>query len=271
MIRTARQARSRVAATLVAAALVAVLAACSGGGDAGPTQTSVSPPPSPSPSAVALVGVGCPDAVEGGTQVRFGDDDYLAGVVMGSGTTAVVLAHEYESDACNWLPYAKTLAKKGYTTLAFDFAGYGASGLANGTQSTVADVEAAAAYLRAHGAKKIVLMGASMGGNAVLAATKDVHPAAVVSLSAPRSFQGVVVDGADVTAPVLYVAGKYDSGGSFADDARSMAAQTPKGKKTLDVLPDAGDHGTALLRSPAAEKVEHDIATLLGKYAPAAS
>jgi len=269
MIRTARRARSRAAATLVAAARVVVAAACSSG-DGGDGRLSGSPSPSPSPSAVALVGVGCPSDVEGGTQVRFGDDDYLAGVVMGSGTTGVVLAHEYESDACNWLPYAKTLAQKGYTTLAFDFAGYGASDLANGTQSTVADVEAAAAYLRAHGAKKIVLMGASMGGNAVLAATKDVHPAAVVSLSAPRTFNGVSVDGADVTAPVLYVAGKYDSGGSFAADARSMASATPKGRKTLAVL-DAGEHGTALLRSPAAETVEHDITTLLGKYAPAAS
>ncbi len=265
MIRTARRARSRAAATLLAAGLVVATASCSsgdGGGSAGLTS---------SPSATALpVGLGCPADAEGGTQVRFGDDDHLGGVVVGAGTTGVVLAHESETDACRWLPYAKKLAAKGYTALAFDFAGGGASDVVDGVPSPDDDVKAAAAYLRDHGATKIVLVGASMGAHASLDDVADVAPEAVVSLSSPLSFGGEDVDPSQLTVPLLLLAAKQDAGGEFADVARLVAARAPS-KHTKVVLFDSADHGTDLLRSIYSSDVEKDIEAFLRKYAPASS
>ena len=258
-----RSHRRDTLAVVVVATLLAVASGCSSDdGAAG----------SPSPSSTAtdkpLVGASCPADVAGGTQVRFGADDYLAGVVRGTGTTGVVLSHEYESDSCNWLPYAKTLADEGYLTLAFDFAGNGASDLSAGTQSNDADVKEAAAYLRAHGADHIVLMGASMGAQASLNDAKDVKPEAIVSLSSPWTFGGESVDPSGVLAPVLLMAGKADSGGGFADSARLIASKAPSKHKTLKIV-DSAEHGTALLRSSQAKTVEHEIATFLATYAPA--
>jgi len=256
---------ARIAAVVLSATVLAAVAACSSddGADGGG-----SPSPSPSAAAKPLVGAGCVADAAGGTQVRFGDDDYLAGVVRGSGTTGIVLAHEYESDACNWLPYAKKLADLGYTTLAFDFAGNGASDLANGTQSNDADVKEAAAYLRAHGATKIVLMGASMGAQASLNDAADVRPEAVVSLSSPWSFGNEVVDPSKVTVPVLLMAGTTDSDGGFADSAKLIAAKAPSKHKTVKLV-DSSEHGTSLLRSSQSAAVEKDIETFLATYAPA--
>ena len=51
----------------------------------------------------------------------------LAGAVLGRGSTGVVLAHTTGADRCQWLPFARELAKKGYRALVFDMRGYGAS------------------------------------------------------------------------------------------------------------------------------------------------
>ncbi len=253
----------RTAPVLLAATVLVAVTACSSGGGAVDEPT-----PSPATSAPPLVGAACKADAAGGTQVRFGADDYLGGVVVGTGKTGVVLAHEYESDSCNWLPYAKRLAELGYTALAFDFGGYGASGLPAGTQSNEADVKEAAAYLRAHGATKIVLMGASMGGEASINDTQEVEPEAVVSLSSPWVFGRDVVDPSQVTVPALLMAGKDDSGGGFADAARLIASKAPSKHVSLKIV-DSAEHGTALLRSSQSSTVEKNIETFLATYAPA--
>ena len=44
-----------------------------------------------------------------------------------AGKTAVIFAHEARGGACQWIPFARALAKRGYLTIAFDFRGYGRS------------------------------------------------------------------------------------------------------------------------------------------------
>ncbi len=115
----------------------------------------------------------------------------LKGAVLGRGSTGVVLAHTTSADRCQWLPFARELAKQGYRALVFDHRGYGAStGLTNTDPHL--DVIAAAAELRRRGAKKIVLAGASMGGTGVVAAAPVIRPAisGVIELSAPTAFSG---------------------------------------------------------------------------------
>src|SRR6266536_6209739 len=64
---------------------------------------------------------------KGELRFRAADGTRLVGHRFGRGTTAVVLAHEYRGDVCQWAPYARRLASLGYTAIAFDFRGFGLS------------------------------------------------------------------------------------------------------------------------------------------------
>ena len=101
--------------------------------------------------------------------LKTSDGADVYGVEVGAGTTGVVLGHQFFSDHCELMGFARELAQRGYRVLAIDFRGYGDSaGGVNGRLDR--DVAAAVARLRADGATRIKLVGASMGGTAVLAA-----------------------------------------------------------------------------------------------------
>lgn len=159
-----------------------------------------------------------------------------------SGSVGIVLAHEYMSNLCGWLPYAEHLRDLGYRVLAFDFGAH-----------LVDDVNGAAGRLRDDGATKIVLMGASMGGTASLVAAASASPAvsAIAALSAPSDFMGMDGTSASrrLTVPVLYMAAQDN--GEFPGDARAMYAVCPSAHRELQVLT-GSDHGTALLRGDVA-------------------
>ena len=68
------------------------------------------------------------DCVRGGELWFYAaDGTKLVGHRFGKGTTAVILAHQSEGDLCDWLPYARRLASKGYFVFPVDFRGYGFS------------------------------------------------------------------------------------------------------------------------------------------------
>jgi pimeloyl-ACP methyl ester carboxylesterase len=173
----------------------------------------------------------------------------LVGVVVGSGRTGLVVGHELGSDLCEWLPQAEALARQGYQVLALDFEGYGDSTPGTGPDARLdVDVVAAAAQLRQRGADRIVLVGSSMGGTAVLSAATRIRPlvAGVVSLSGPATFQGIDAGAAvaRLRVPVLFVAAADDPG--YVDDARAMYRKAKVADKRLLVA--AGNaHGTLLL------------------------
>src|SRR5262249_57201047 len=97
--------------------------------------------------------------------------DRLAALSIGTGRVAVVLAHQSSGSLCQWWPYARSLAAR-FRVVAFDFDGAGASSY--GDSNYPGEVAAAAEWARDHGSRKIVLMGASMGGTAVMVAAP--HP-----------------------------------------------------------------------------------------------
>ena len=84
---------------------------------------------------------------------------------------------------------AAALTARGIAVLRFDFTGLGGSGgdFANTNfSSNVADLAAAAAWLRAHHRAPKILIGHSLGGAAMLAAAPEIPEAvAVVTIGAP--------------------------------------------------------------------------------------
>jgi pimeloyl-ACP methyl ester carboxylesterase len=188
-----------------------------------------------------------------GTDLHFraADGTRLVGHRFGRGTTAVVLAHQYGGDVCQWAPYARRLASLGYTAIAFDFRGFGLSQHRTGAALIrySADVSAAVKVARRLGAKKVVLVGASIGGNAVIVAAANTRPAVdgVVSLSGPATFRLDAVAAAKrLEVPALYIAGTFDESGQYRKDAETMYDATAGTDKTIEFVP-SSEHGVQLV------------------------
>ena len=108
---------------------------------------------------------------------------------------AVILAHGASWDASGWSEIAPLFVERGVPALAINFRGFGGSSgktarvgsdeRSSSLWSTVTDMAAGKAWLRQHGAKEVALVGASMGGPAVLGSSFDRDVECVVSISAP--------------------------------------------------------------------------------------
>ena len=195
--------------------------------------------------------------------LRAADGTKLVGHVFGSGRKAVVLGHQSNGTLCDWLAYARRLSRLGYTVLAIDFRNHGLSQYRTGAAANrlALDLTAAVAYIRAQGHTKVILVGASMGGIAVLTAGASVKPAVtgVVSVSAPARFMGMnaVATAPRLRVPVLYLAAERDdnAGYDFSDDAKRMYAATGAADKRLEIFA-GGLHGVALIGgSPRAKEL----------------
>ena len=165
----------------------------------------------------------------------------------------MILTHQSEGDLCDWLPYAKRLASKGYFAFPIDFRGYGFSdGPTPALYRYSQDIAAAAKALRKLGKKKIFVVGASMGGLAAVVAGANVTPplAGVVSVSSPARFRGMdgVKAGPRLRVPILYLAATADdnAGFDFSEDAETLHRAAASKDKRLELLP-GSQHGIALV------------------------
>jgi dienelactone hydrolase len=182
------------------------------------------------------------------------DGTKLVGHRFGKGTTAVILAHQSDGDLCEWLPYARRLAARGYFAFPVDFRGSGFSQRRSGAAANriAADLVAAAKEMRRLGKRKVFLVGASMGGIASLVAGANVKPAVdgVVSISSPARFRGLdaVATAPRLRVPVLYLAAVDDNnaGFDFSRDAEEMHTATASADKRLELLP-GRLHGVGLV------------------------
>jgi pimeloyl-ACP methyl ester carboxylesterase len=231
----------RVAGLLVCGALVAAGCAASGRQDGGRPPVTAAPPGRPPATRSAAYGIPCLRDRERAAAFRFrvGQGFDTVGVVLGGGTRGLVLGHQRGGDLCEWLPTARSYARLGYRVLVFDF---------HDQDRVDDDVVAAVAELRRRGVARVVLVGSSMGGTAVLVAAARIRPAVagVVSLSGPAVFGDLDARTAvaRLRVPVLLVAARLD--GPFAAAARGLYAAAATGDKRLLVLGSAA-HGSALL------------------------
>lgn len=260
----------RLIVVLVAAMISWVgLAGCgSGSPAAAPTTSAPTVTATPSPTAEAD-DPGCLEAGEKVTRFPAGDGT-LPGVVLGTGSVGIIFGHQIDGKICQWIETARAFAAKGYRTLVFDFAGYG---LARNTTSptTTADVVAAAEHLKTLGVTKVVLIGASLGGGAVVTASVKVTlpVAAVVSLSGTGRLQTAessVDAAAQLKAPLLCAAAKRDRGGDYATLATQMCPAKGPGPRQLLLVEGVG-HGVDLYQHDPAVKAAVDA--FVARYAPA--
>ncbi len=199
-------------------------------------------------------------ACAGGGELRFRapDGTRLVGHRFGSAKpnprrTAVVLAHMSVGDLCQWVPFARRLARQGLFVFPFDLRGHGLSEGAVDHALAATDVAAAVRTARRLGARKVVVVGASLGGIAALVAAPRLgrSVAGVAAISAPAAIEGeldAMPAVPQIAVPTLYVAAAADQNPpyDFAADARTLYEATGTQAKRL-ALVDGSLHGVFLV------------------------
>jgi pimeloyl-ACP methyl ester carboxylesterase len=227
----------RIVRAFMLGLLVAAVGCGGNGGDeAGPTTST---------SGTTSTTAAAPCGAEGVQAVTLTTPDgaELDAALVGEGEIGVVLGHQFRSDFCSWVPFAQQLAQRHIRALAVNFV----------STSLDDDMVAGARELLRRGAKRIILVGASMGGTAALIAATNIDVAGVAAVSAPREFSGLDALRAvrRLEIPALFLAGRRD--GEFARDARRLYRATNSRVKAL-VMADGAEHGTDLLQDPEARR-----------------
>jgi dienelactone hydrolase len=169
--------------------------------------------------------------VAGGTKVA----------LTGRGRIGVALLPQSGGNACDWTGFVHAAQARGLRTAQIDWNG-----------NFVAQARAAVAALRRAGARKVALVGASLGGHfaLVLAAKRSPGVDAVVTLSAERTERSDARDVAraakHIRIPALTVGSREDGWTSFGADSRAIHGAIRSKVNTLLLIPGAA-HGVELL------------------------
>jgi pimeloyl-ACP methyl ester carboxylesterase len=181
--------------------------------------------------------------------------DLYGNLFLSEGDTAVVFAHMAggDNDQQNWIPFAEYIARRGFTSLTFDFRCYGESGCGGRDSGSILisrDIGAAINFLREHGFERIVCIGASMGGRACINAAFENELVGLVIVAGTGSSdpdRKNLDDFVSPDMPKLFIVSEDDH---IADRTLSMtrlfeSAPEPKTFKTYPGIA----HGTELFDS----------------------
>jgi pimeloyl-ACP methyl ester carboxylesterase len=243
--------------------LALTLSACNGSSELGadrsasPTAvpTTSSPSPSVGPDGFPLpTRPACAADAGGRFVVRTTRSGRTAGVlVLGTGTSGVVLAPQSDGDICQWLAYGRELATH-YRVALFDW------GLAGRTAPPTA-----VGVLHQLGVRRVVLGGASLGGAYALADAHRVRPrpAGVVSFSGELTLRGGFDARPGIRAwhgPLLALGSAQD--GYFDRQAATVLARLHPGPETVVVVP-GNAHGVDLLTGPSQARIRAAVTAFL--------
>jgi pimeloyl-ACP methyl ester carboxylesterase len=265
--------------TVAATAVAALVAGCGGGGDDRQPSASRSPA---TPAAQGAADEGPPDLESacGTTEglsakpvwLQTSDGVRLYAVEAGRGSTTIVLAHEGRDSLCGgWLPYARRLVRSGYRTLLFDFRGNGQSESVGGRKALRLDRDLAAAVgrARAGGARRVFLMGASLGGAAAVQNGASLPVSGIISLSGTRIWPGFGINHyaslPRLRVPFLYL-GTTDDSAAPEKEARDIYDRVGSKDKRI-VLYRGSLHGTTFVdTAPFAQRARALILAWLRRH-----
>ena len=249
--------------------VVALLTSCAGSDADGKTaaadssspQSSSTPSTSMSASQVDPNGFPLPERPDcaadvGGDFVRAttSEGNGVGILLIGTGTSGVVLAPQSGGDICEWLPYAEELATR-YRVALFDW---------KEPRSELPVLAVAA--LRDAGVQKVVLGGASYGGALAMSEAHRVRPplAGVLSFGGELTLRGEPdlpdFDGRPGIkkwrGPLLALGSTHDS--YFDSRAAQQLRTLHPGPETIVMIPGSA-HGVDLLDDPRQARVRAEV------------
>jgi pimeloyl-ACP methyl ester carboxylesterase len=180
------------------------------------------------------------------------DGGRVFGLLYGAGHHAVVLAHGAVFNKESWSEQSKLLAGKGLRVLAIDFRGYGKSQAGSQPDALHLDVLAAVRYLRDQGARRVSIVGGSMGGRAAgdaAVAARQGEIDRLILLAPPRISRPQEIKGA-----TLFIVAQGDR---LASSVKEQYAAAPDPKRL--VVLDGNAHAQHIFRSPQADELMRQI------------
>jgi len=184
------------------------------------------------------------DCVRSGPRTRVVVAEGTKVAVTGKGRIGVALLPQSGGDACEWTGFVRAATARGLRTAQIDWNG-----------DFVPEARAAITALRRAGARRIALVGASLGGHfaLVVAARHAPRVDAVVTLSAERTERTDAADAARaarrIRIPALTIGSRDDGWTTFGADTRAIH-RAIAGRVNELLLVDGDAHGVELL-SPA--------------------
>jgi pimeloyl-ACP methyl ester carboxylesterase len=189
------------------------------------------------------------------------DDGRVCGDLYGQGPRAVVLAHGGRFNKESWRVQARALVSEGFQALAIDFRGFGCSTGPGQADFDYApfdnDVLAAVRYLKAHNAKTVAVIGASLGGGAAGDASIKSEPGEIDRIvflgAAPNLSAG------KLKSRSLFIVARADSNseGPRLPRIRAQYEKAPQPKKLI-VL-DGSAHAQFLFQTEQRGRVMREI------------
>lgn len=200
------------------------------------------------------------------SQVHFSTQDHiqLAGVLYGaSKTTAIICSHERPGTKADWSDSAPWFAARGFLVLAYDFRGNGESqGLYDPGKENL-DLLAAIAFVHRHGAKRVILLGASMGADISLIVAAETQVAGVITLSPEYLFGLSDIQIRAISSPKLFI---NSTGDSYAPDTQQIF-QNARPPKELYLYPGVA-HGVDIFQTEYGQDLIERIIAFATTYAP---
>jgi len=164
----------------------------------------------------------------------------------------------FPTDQSSWYSFAEVVALRGLTSLTFDFRGYGNSEGPQEIARIDRDLAGAVHYAKHSGARRIVLIGASMGGTAALKVSAAEPIDAVVVFSPPISFWGLSSEEVlpSIRAPKFFLVSEKEMNVSV-QSVRNQFKIAPEPKK-LEIVAGSA-HGSRMLEGEQGKKIQEKI------------
>lgn len=194
------------------------------------------------------------------------DGVHLAGTVYGHEGAGILLAPMYPGGQAGWKLFAEVAASKGYRVLTFDFRGYGDSDGTQNPTEALADLKVAQDFLLENSDGRIVLIGAGLGGTAVIrsaAQTADGSVLGIAVISAPRIFGEFDLSDDELQGlglPSLWLGARNDMTQS-TEELYSLAG----GAKELWIYEGSSLHGTFIFEGADGSDLQQRLLTFISK------
>ncbi len=193
----------------------------------------------------------------------------LAAVELGSGPTVAILLHQTDGDGlCGWVPFGRLLAAQGVHVLAVDVCMYGESVCSRRTLDDAPEMlRLAVEWARAHGAHRVTVVGASMGGSYAIGTGQAAGVDAIVDLSGPVVWPGVpraVAAAPRIRVPLLVAVNKDTDRAAFGPLRQAVRRAPTQAKQFVAAPPGHGWDLVSRLREGATTVLQIEI-TAIGR------